>query len=272
MWYDLSEVKQLEKRERIARLAETEADQILLARIEDRILGASQKNIPAATCFLSKREQLLAQRLLPGVELHFFGGYPEAERAVCCYVPDYYEADEYLLGEDGPIAALRASFYENDTPNHRDFLGALMACGIKRETVGDILVQSDRCDFLVTREIQPYVLQTLESAGRAKLRLAPIPLSELRAPEVRTRQIKDTVAALRLDSVLSSGFGLSRAKAALYVESSKTAVNWLPCTKPDKPVAEGDQISVRGLGKIELTAVGGISKKGRIGILISRYE
>ena len=43
------------------------------------------------------------------------------------------------------------------------------------------------------------------------------------------------------------------------------------CTKPDRLVAEGDVISVRGLGKMRLEAVGGNTKKGRISIEICRY-
>jgi RNA-binding protein YlmH len=70
---------------------------------------------------------------------------------------------------------------------------------------------------------------------------------------------------------VSSGFGLSRGKAAAAVESGKLELNYLPCVKPDKPVAEGDVISIRGLGKIRLESVAGTTKKGRISIVISRF-
>ena len=261
----------MEKAQRIAQLAEQDKDKILLARIYDKISGAEQRNIPAATCFLSKREQILVQRLLPNVSLRFFGGYHGAERAICCYIPEYYAPDSWLMGEDGPVGALRAAYFAGDTLTHRDVLGALMGSGIKRETVGDIIMGAGQCDILVTREIQPYVLQNLESAGRTKLHLTSLPLDAITPPEVQKQEICSTVAALRLDSVVAAGFGLSRGKAALYIESGKAAVNWLPCDKPDKNVAEGDQISVRGLGKLELTAVGGKTRKGRNGIIISRF-
>ena len=261
----------MEKAQLIARLAETEADKVLLARIYDRILGAERKNVPAATCFLSKREQALIRELLRGMELRFFGGYPNAERSVCCWIPDYWEPEDWLHGDDGPVCALRASFFAEDQLSHRDVLGALMGIGIKRETVGDLLVGEGQFDFLVTREIRPYVLQNLETAGRTKLHLSSIGLEQLEPPEARTIAMRDTVAALRLDSIVASGFHLSRSKAALLVESGKTAINDLPCEKPDRMVAEGDQISVRGLGKIVLTTVSGTTKKGRTGVVISRF-
>jgi len=261
----------LDKRQQIEALAQSDEDKILLARVYDRILGAEQKNIPAATCFLTEREQVLAERLLRGTEPRFFGGREGAERAVCCYIPDYLDADEWLHGDDGPVCALRAEFSERESLTHRDFLGSLMGSGIKRETVGDILVGEGSCDLLVTREISPYVLDNLISAGRVKLSVREIALDELAAPEEKFRELRDTVATTRLDSIVSSGFGLARAKAAALVESGKVSVNALPCVKPDRLLTEGDRVTARGLGRLELAAVGGTTKKGRTGVVIRRF-
>jgi len=260
----------MEKREKIEHLAGSRDEEILLARVYDRMTAAQQRNIPASTCFLTKREQLLVGQLLPELTLTFFGGAEVCERAVCCWLPDYLD-ESWLSSGDGPVAAVRAEFYAQDTLSHRDFLGSLMGSGIKRETVGDIFAGEGSCDFFVTREILPYVLQNLESAGRTKLRLREIALSEVSLPQAQLKTIRDTVSSLRLDGVVSSGFGLSRGKAAAAVESGKLELNYLPCVKPDKPVAEGDVISIRGLGKIRLESVAGTTKKGRISIVISRF-
>jgi RNA-binding protein YlmH len=83
--------------------------------------------------------------------------------------------------------------------------------------------------------------------------------------------VKDTVATLRLDAVLSSGFSISRGKAADFIAGGKVSVNHRECIKSDKAMAEGDVITCRGLGKCVLTSVGGQSKKGRIIIEIERY-
>ena len=69
----------------------------------------------------------------------------------------------------------------------------------------------------------------------------------------------------------SSGFRIGRSLACQYIQTGKAAVDGLPCEKPDKPVAEGMKISVRGLGKIQLAAVGGKTKKDRISVVIHRY-
>lgn len=260
----------MDKREQIAHLAATREEEMLLLRVCEKLDTAMQRDIPAATNFLSKREQMLVCEVLRGAPVRFFGGLSTAEREIGCYLPDYLDED-WLTGEDGPVAAVRAAFFERDTLTHRDFLGALMGCGIKRETIGDIYVAEGRCDFLVTRDILPYVLQNLTDAGRTRLHLEEIPLSALEAPEQKTKQIRGTVSSLRLDGVVAEGFALSRSRAAEVITAGKTELNYTLCTKPDRLVAEGDVISVRGLGKMRLEAVGGNTKKGRISIEICRY-
>lgn len=186
------------------------------------------------------------------------------------YLPDYLE-ESWLLGGDSPCVCLRASFYQGDSPSHRDFLGALMGAGIGRETVGDICVGEDSCDFFVTREIAPYILQNFTSAGRAHVLLEPVPLEDARIPEPEVREIRDTLASLRLDSVVSADFRIGRSLAGQYIAAGKVAVDGLPCEKSDKPVPQGAKISVRGLGKIRLDTVGNRTKKDRIPVIIHRY-
>ena len=260
----------MDRREKIARLAQSKDDEVLLAKVYERITMASQRNIPASTGFLSKREQMLAQELLRGEDFRFFGGTELSEREVCCYLPEYLD-ESWLYSEDSPIAAVHASFFENDALSHRDFLGSLMGSGIKRETVGDIYVGTGSCDFLVLREMLPYVLQNLTSAGRTKLHLEEIELLELHVPQQSVKTVRDTVPSLRLDGIVSSGFSISRGKAAEYIAAGKAELNYLPCAKGDKQVQEGDVISIRGLGKIRLETIGGNTKKGRISIEISRF-
>ena len=83
--------------------------------------------------------------------------------------------------------------------------------------------------------------------------------------------VHDTVATLRLDAVLSSGFSIARGKAADLISGGRVSVNHRECTKADKAVAEGDVLTCRGLGKCILKTVGGASRKGRVMIEIERY-
>ena len=258
-------------RNNIEKIAHSAEDKVLLAKLWDKINAGIRRNIPANTCFLSPRELELARFLFgnePG--LYAFGGYKDAERKMLVYLPDYLEEDS-LYEEGAPLVCLRATYFEKDELSHRDFLGALMGAGIARETVGDICVSKGSCDFFVMAEIAPYIQQNFLSAGRTKLHLDQIPLREAQIPEPEVKEIKDTLASLRLDSVISSGFRIGRSLASQYVSAGKAAIDGLPCEKPDKSVSEGMKISVRGLGKIKLVSVNGRTKKDRISVTIHRY-
>lgn len=257
-------------RSNIEKIAQTSDDKLLLAKIWDKINTGVRRDIPANTCFLSPRELEMANYLfgnLPG--LHRFGGFENAERKMLCYLPEYMEP-ESLYGEDSPITCLHADFFQGDSPTHRDFLGALMGAGIGRETIGDILVGNGFCDFFAAAEITPYLLQNFTSAGRTKLHIEQIPLLSANITEPEVTEIRDTMASLRLDSVISSGFRIGRNLAVQYIHAGKAAVDGIPCEKPDKPISEGMKISVRGLGKIKLHSVNGLTKKGRISVIIHR--
>ena len=258
-------------RNNIEKIAHSSEDRMLLAKLWDKINAGIRKNIPANTCFLSPRELEMARFLFGEPEgLYAFGGYGDAERKMLVYLPEYLE-ESALFEDDSPCVCLRAAFYLGDSPNHRDFLGALMGAGIGRETVGDICVGKEHCDFFVTQEIAPYILQNFTSAGRTKLHIEQIPLSSADIPEPEVKEIRDTMASLRLDSVISSGFRIGRRLASQYVTYGKAAIDGLPCEKPDKQVAEGSKISVRGLGKIKLHTINGKTKKDRISVVIHRY-
>jgi len=244
---------------------------MLLAKIWDKITAGIRKNIPANTGFLSLREQEMCRYLFgdaPG--LAYFGGYEDSERNMLIFLPDYLDSS-YLFGEDSPIVCIEATFFEKDTLSHRDFLGALMGAGISRETVGDISTQTGLCNFFVTAEIAPYILRNFTSAGRTALHLSQIPLDAVTIAEPETKEIRDTVSSLRLDSIVSSGFRIGRSLACDYIHAGRVAINGLPCEKPDKSIAEGAKISVRGLGKIKLQAINGETKKGRISVILDRY-
>lgn len=258
-------------RNNIEKIAHTSEDRMLLAKLWDKINAGLRRNIPTNTCFLSQREQEMARCLFGEIDgLHAFGGYPGAERKMLCYLPDYLEESE-LLSDDSPVVCLRATFFEADILSHRDFLGALMGSGIARESVGDICVGTGCCDFFVTSEIAPYILQNFLSAGRTRLHLEQVALADAHIPEPEFKELRDTLASLRLDSVISSGFRISRSLASQHIASGRAAIDGLPCEKPDKSVTEGMKISVRGLGKIKLASIGGQTKKGRISITIHRY-
>ncbi len=252
----------------------SDGEERLLARVLDKLDLCRRRSIPACTGFLSPGERAAAEGLIAasGHPAHlFFGGYEGAERTVCAFLPDWLEGEDWRAGEDCPVTALHCTFREEEELSHRDFLGSIMGLGITREKIGDILVGRGGADVLVLRELEPYLLQNLDGAGRARLKVSPLSLGELVPPEVKRETVRDTVSSLRLDAVAAAAFRLSRSKAAELIAAGRVALNYKECLKVDRPVAEGDVLSCRGLGKCAVKELPGLSKKGRIMIVLERY-
>lgn len=261
----------MEKRQLLDRAAQSGEERVLLAHILDKCEQSRNRNIPAATDFLSPAGQRAAQDLLHAAAIHdgyaFCGGYERAERRMLLFLPDWQEEAD----ESEYMTALRCTYRKEDTLTHRDFLGALMAQGVTREKLGDILVSEGSTDLIVSRDIAPYLLQNVTGAGRVKLTLCEIGLPELHIPALKIREIRDTVSTLRLDAVAASGFSMSRGRAQELISAGRVQLNHRETLKSDAPVAQGDVISARGLGKFEVVEVGGLSKKGRTALLLRRY-
>lgn len=261
----------MDKRTVLDRAAGNSEERLLLGRVWDQYDRCHLKNLPAATAFLSPQEQIAARRLLQMLgaaeeSYLFFGGYEGAERCRLFFLPDWaWEPEE------GSIRCLRCTWYQEGSLTHRDFLGSLMGMGLTRESVGDILVSGESADVLVTDTVADHLLTSWDSAGRTHLRVEEVPLGHIHIPQAKTKTIRDTVPSLRLDSVVSSGFSLSRGKAAEAIEGGKVQLNWTVCQKAAAEVRQGDTISLRGLGKCTVDEVGKETKKGRIFISIKRY-
>jgi RNA-binding protein YlmH len=260
----------MDRRAWLDHAARSEEERVVLGRIWDGCERCRRRNVPVVTPFLSPREQAAAAELLRALDMEdaavFFGGYPDAERRQLHLLPEWMEGPD-----ESELAALRCTFYPGQDPDHRDFLGSLMGLGVQRGTIGDILVGERSADVLVSRSVAPFLREEWRAAGRVPLQVEEIPLSALAVPEASFRESRDTVPSLRLDCLVASAFGVSRSRAAELVAAGRVQVNWLPCQKGDRTAGEGDVLSVRGLGKCQLEAVGGTTKKGRISVTWKRY-
>ena len=195
-------------------------DKFLLSLTEDKLRQCRSRNVPTHTPFLDMRQQTLVASHL----------------RVCAFLPDYMTADDF---DDLRFLRVQTSAALPKPLTHRDYLGALMGLGIKRETVGDILVRPDGADLIVLPEVAGFILSDFKGAGRASFDCTEIAPDKLRLPQVTTEVFRDTVPSLRLDCLVSSAFRLSRTAAAEAIERGAVFVNGMQCLKTDGKVREG---------------------------------
>jgi len=242
---------------------------ILIARMSDLASRAVKTGFTASKFLTPAESQSIAEHFSRrrDASLTIDGGFEGAERTRAVFTnPDWggYERTDLF-------AALRVAQRPQVTLGHRDILGALMALGIERDTIGDIIVDEAAAAFVCLPELGGYIMENFTKAGRVGLEVSAIGLDEL---PVRTEELTiktNTVASPRLDAVLSSAFDMPREKAAGLIAAGRVSLDHQVCLRADKEVAEGALLSVRGLGRARLLEIGGLSRKGRSFIKFGIY-
>ena len=252
-------------------------DDLLLAYLADKIAQCEKNDIVAYSNFLDGRQQILAEQYCckhcknPFL---FWGGYEEAERTVCFFLPWYLTVETFWENKEAAstLTLLRVMPKGDVSLSHRDYLGALMGLGIKRELVGDILVSDQGADMIVFRKLLPYLETNYEKAGRASLAIKEIPFAEIRAHGGEGQRLQITVASLRLDTLIAAVFHLSRNMAAEAISRGQVFLNGSLCEKAEKNVQAGDKIVLRGKGKAVLQEINGKTRKDKISVTMERYQ
>lgn len=257
-------------REKILRYFKAGGDEQLAAKLLDLAEAAHKSRRFRVSEFLDPHAYNVAEIIVANfdnVKLDAFGGFNNAERVRVAFV------DEDFYGQpDFEIACYQAvwdkRYYDL---SHRDVLGAFMGTGLKREALGDIVFIPEGCQFVVDKTLVNYLNSNLTQIGSAPVSLTEISVEELLQKEEKVKIINATVADLRLDAVAAAGYGISRSHMSEEIKALNVKLNWKEAKKAAQSVAEGDVISFRGRGRVEVAEIKGTTKKGRISVTLKRY-
>lgn len=203
----------------------------------------------------------------PQLRTESYGGYEGAERIRVAFI------DEAFAGTVDPqVVALQVSWDPRfRLLTHRDVLGSLMGLGLSRDCFGDIIMQAGGAQLIVDSTVGEFVKQNFTKIAMVGVSVTDLDLSALQPKEEKVKEIRTTVASLRLDAVASSGFSVSRTKLVNAVNAGLLQVNWQPAKGPSQEVKAGDIISMRGRGRVKVEEITGTSRKGRIGVYLKRF-
>ena len=190
------------------------------------------------------------------------GGHPDAERRAAFFLPGWMDESAFDVSEHICAIECIARF---GSPGHRDYLGGVLALGIGREWLGDILTEGERAWLFCLPSVKEFLLLNLERVGRWGVRAREISPADVPQRERAVRERSFTVMSPRLDAVCAGMFSLSRAAAAAAIAAGGVTRNYVPCMKPDVLCAAGDVLALRGRGKGTVLEIGAArTRRGRI--------
>ncbi|MBQ7536397.1 MAG: YlmH family RNA-binding protein [Stomatobaculum sp.] len=233
-------------------------------RILDLEQSCYQKNIETHSLFLNAEEQtvLRTMHLSAGTgKVVSAGGFDDAERRIVCFLPDYIDEVPENIFAYLRIAPVSAKFA--DDLSHRDFLGALMSLGIRREMVGDISIADNTAHVVVLRPVAGTILENLTSVRHTSVLVSEERPEDLKL-SVRTEERSVNTASFRIDAMIAAVYHVSRSTAAELLRGGRVFLNSAVQENGAVLMKPGDILTVRGKGRFRLLPDPHPTKKGRM--------
>lgn len=239
-------------------------EKILISHVMDLAKRCDKVGSAQYSPFLNPREIKLAlPRCKGSFSVDSFGGHDGAERKMLSFCPF---DDEPCY----PICSLKIVSSDGAVHSHRDYLGAILSLGIKREKLGDIVTCDDCAVVFCDESIADFISMNLIKVASSVVTCSPCEVGEVNV-ERKFSLRASSVASLRLDAVLASAIGKSRETASELIGRGLVQVNYDIAKSVSARVESGDVISARGFGKMIIETDCSTTKKGRIKINIKQF-
>ena len=201
------------------------------------------------------------------VKVISYGLFEDAERKMIAFTGE--ENEESL---EFPVKVI---FIKNKskfkTLKHKDYLGAIMSLGIKREKLGDVVLSGEGCYFPVCSDISDYVFANLDTIGNNPCSFEVLNPSVDTIPAANYEEKVIIISSLRMDCFISSICNVSRAVAVEMIDNGKVLLDYIEVKSKEKKVSTKSVITVRGYGKFKIGEEIGTTQKDRIRILVKKY-
>lgn len=241
-------------------------DEILLKkRLTELSHRAFERGYTTYSNFLNLQEINILKSLKTDSAYSLFGGYENADRCVAAFGDEIYSYPIVCI----KVEPLQQKF--SDKLTHRDFLGALMNLGIEREMLGDIKIVDNTGYVFCLEKISEYIIDNLSGIKHTSVKCKII--QEI--PEMLNKLPDETeyiVSSLRVDTVVSAVFKMSRNAASQLVNQEKIFINSKTVYKDSVQLKENDVVSVRGYGKFIYSQTVNETKKHKIVAAIRLYK
>ena len=245
-------------------------DKLLAARVADAVHSAQNRHQTKFIGFLGEHDAAAAAdivRSLHYTAYRFFGGYEGAARVFL----GVFSAYDEQLDQSFPISPITVVYRKANTLSHRDFLGALLALGLTRDSVGDILISEGAAVVFATEPCALLAASELTKVGSVGVEVMhgiTVPIEVKREFDT----IEGSVASYRLDCMVALVTKLSRERSSALITSGLVGINGRQTDNISYKLSTGDSFSVRGYGKFIFTEVNALTRKGKQRVTVQKYK
>lgn len=238
-----------------------------ISTFTDKIIRVKKTWEEVFTDFLTPDEQILLKRICQdeGLYLGFMGGKGYYERAVAVISPNEYTGDFPL-----DIVRIKGNF-KFEKLNHRDYLGAIISLGIRREKIGDINVFEDGAEIWLSQEISDYICYNLSKIKHTGIKSEIISYKESREKIQNFKEMSVNVPSMRLDCIAASVVNVSRGEAVSLIKSGYVKVNYNVENESSIKIMPGDLLSIKGYGRCQIVKIINTTKSQRLNIAIKKF-
>ncbi len=266
-------------RQEILSKTTNEEDRLEISKLLDKIEFVSKRNSVEYTDFLDMRQRQLCEKALSELKYNnyvAFGGYKTAERTAIILYPtkleEVFKNEQFDFNTIFSVIRIQLPNELKGMYQHRNYLGAIIKIGIKREKVGDIIATKDGADVIVLKEVEKYVLDGLKELTRFhKSEFSIFGLEKLNIEEPKTQKLEIIVPSMRIDSIVSESIRTSRAKGTEIIKEERVFLNHELVTKGSKEVKTGDILTIRGKGRFKVGNIVNETKKGNLVLEVEKY-
>ena len=258
---------------------DNEDDKLLISKLLDKIEFVEKKNSVENTDFLDMRQRNIVEKVLKNIKYKnyiIYGGYENAERTMIILYPEKLETvfENNYFDYNNIVQVLRI-ILPNEMRgkySHRDYLGAIIKVGLKREKIGDVLVNINGADIIANREVISYLDSSLRELTRfSKSKFETHKIEELNIEPINTEIINIIIPSMRVDSIVSEIIKTSRSKTIEIINSERVFINSELITKNSKMLKENDMVTIRGKGRFKIKQVLNSTKRGNLVLEVEKY-
>ena len=183
----------------------------------------------------------------------------------------YEEAERIIIYRDLKPRVSLFKIITKEKLRHQDIMGSILSLNIKKEVLGDIIVDDNNYYFYILESMNNYILSYFNKVRNINITLEELPLDYLKDYKRKYKEIIVNLKSNRVDLIISKLTGLSRKAVKDMISNKDIILNYQVLTNNSYQFKENDIFSIRGYGKYKYVEIINKTKKNNYLVKCLKY-